>query len=121
MQLTPLFDAAPHVGIGSHRGRLQALVERQDNKQRVRPVGDEQQGSGEPAPVLQVVPGEQAKNKAHCGKGGLHQGAALIADLPLPQQCTIGERQTRGLLGYSDVEGGASKKSRNHQRPSSRH
>ena len=62
------------------------LVDRQDDQQRIGPVGEDQRGADEPAPIASHPECQQAEQRRGEREARLHGEAARVARLPLRQQ-----------------------------------
>src|ERR1700685_2105396 len=84
--------------------RIELIVGRLDDEERVRPVRQDQYRAGQPTPILRLPRRNQAENSRQQGEARLHLEATRVAELPFRQQARIVERQPRRLLGLIDVK-----------------
>jgi hypothetical protein len=89
------------------RHRHQAFVDRHDDEQRERPVSEQQDASSKPSPVGREIPGDQSRHAPSHRHPGLNWERSLVAGLPLREQRSVCQPETRRMFDQAYVEGGA--------------
>src|SRR5262249_33856322 len=102
---------ARHVGWGC----LEPGVGRHDGEQGEGPIGEDESGANDPAPVACLPGGDQAERPGTGRKARLHGRAARITRLELREKVLVVEPQAGWLLGNADEQGGAGKGGRRHE------
>src|SRR5262249_43318108 len=117
MKRTPSFDQAARLRVGAiGRRRLQALVDRQDDEQRVGPVGEDDESADQPAPVPRGPERRESAQRRNHRETRLHGEPARIAPLPLGEHGAVVESEARGLLRHADIDRRAREGGGGHQR-----
>jgi hypothetical protein len=91
------------VGLGRIGGH-QPIVGGHDRDERIRPVGEDQQGADEKGKDPGLPPGDAPEDKAEHGQRPLHGETALVGRLPLGQECAVVQSEAGRLLGGIDIE-----------------